>query len=121
MHFDTWIETASSLMALSTLLLIPLYLKWMLRANSSFAESGLITVKEDRSIFKNFKLEQKHFALVAPLRKVIMAFSLVAFQGYPQVQIVVIIGMSMVNAGMIVRSQALKKRWQNKLKIIAEL
>ena len=66
-------------MAIATLLLIPLYLKWMLRANSSCVQSELLTVKEDRSIFKNFKLEQKHFALAAPLRKVIYAFSLFAF------------------------------------------
>ena len=80
LHFDTWFETTSALMALSTLLVFPLYLKWILSANSRHAVSGLITVKENRSIFKNFKRDHRNrFAMVAPMRKVIMAFSLFAF------------------------------------------
>ena len=70
--------------ALLILGLYPLYIFWMATAPINPPEDKFIVLKEPRNLFENFKARMKSYAVVAPVRKLLMSLILVFFENYPK-------------------------------------
>ena len=84
-YFDTWMETLSSGFAVVVMVLFPIFMYWLSRAEV-MPDEGRFTVKpEARKLFENYKRKQKAFALMVPLRKFFMSIVIVIFKTSPTI------------------------------------
>ena len=83
LHFSSPIEIVSSVSAILIILLYPSYIYWMMVAKVK-PTGQFITVKSTRNLFESFKVKNKNYAVVDPLRKLLMTVILVLFQSYPK-------------------------------------
>ena len=82
--FSSVLETISTLSALITVLTFPIFIHWIFSAAVKPEKGQFILVKEPRNLFEQYKLKQKNFAMVIPLRKFLMSFVIVFLQNLPR-------------------------------------
>ena len=70
-------------MALTILLMFPVFLYWLKAAKIKPDEKRFLVKPESRKLYENFKRKQKIFALLVPTRKFLMGLVIVMFQQFP--------------------------------------
>ena len=68
--------------AIVILVLYPVFIYWLFTAPVLPEDSAkkYLTIKEPRNLYESFKLRNKGYAVVAPMRKLLMTLVLVLFQ-----------------------------------------
>ena len=94
---------------------------WITVAEVLPPENRFITIRERRSIFKLFKLQQKSFAVWTPVRKLLMSMILVLLSEYPRLQILGLLTLSNTQLALMLHYQPFKRSIQNRIKVVCEI
>ena len=78
-------ETLSSGLAVVVMVLFPIFMYWLSRAEVMPDEGRFLVKPEARKLFENYKRKQKAFALMVPLRKFFMSIVIVIFKTSPTI------------------------------------
>ena len=121
LYWDSPVEILSSGLAIGILTGYPAYLVWLTRAQVKVPKEKFVMVKEDRTLFSGFKLKYKAFAIVTPIRKLLMSFVLILLQPYPRLQLIGLMTLSITQLALTLKFQPMKRFTQNVLRILAEI